>query len=227
LEAAPYDVLLLLDCCNAASAVTKGIGYKTMEVLAGCARESLALGPGGPVHGSPFTHCIDKYLRSCASLPHGFFVTELQAKLSFDNILKNQCPVHNFLTRNENPILLKPLTTSVAVGGIEDTYDPQDSDTRVLLSVTLKGNARDTIEKFERWLTTVNAEIFADAKSKIIGDAKWCKIEAGFESSSALLLVSMPVSIWAGLSGDPAFNFLGFITSKNIVEDMGNEAGIR
>src|SRR5437667_4109000 len=130
LEGTPYyDVLLLLDCCNAASAVTKGSTSKTMEVLAGCARESIARGPGGPlVYGSPFTHCLTKYLRSCAG-PDGFFVTELQARLSIDNVLDNQSPVHNFLSGNENPIVLKPLIT---MEGVENTYVPKESDIRAV-----------------------------------------------------------------------------------------------
>jgi len=84
LETASYDVLLLLDRCHAASAIIKGGTSNTMEVLAGCAQESRAAGPAGE---SPFSHCLIKYLRSNASLSRGFFVTELQAKLSFDNVL--------------------------------------------------------------------------------------------------------------------------------------------
>ena len=62
LEDAPYDVLLILDCCHAAGAVTKGSGA-TMEVLAGCAREKKAEGPNG-MHTiySPFTHALIKHL---------------------------------------------------------------------------------------------------------------------------------------------------------------------
>src|SRR5881275_1077749 len=96
LETAPYDVLLLLDCCHAASAVTKGAASKTMEILAGCARESVAAGPGGKlIRGSPFTHCLIKYLRSCAGVfPHGFSIGELQVKLTLDKVLNNQSPIH-------------------------------------------------------------------------------------------------------------------------------------
>jgi hypothetical protein len=44
LEKAGFDVLLILDCCHAAGAITKGI-TGTMEVLAGCGREAKAIAP--------------------------------------------------------------------------------------------------------------------------------------------------------------------------------------
>jgi hypothetical protein len=57
-----------------------------MEVLDGCARETVAA--GGPVRRSPFTHCLIKYPRSYAGLSHCFLITVIQAELNF--VLDNQ-----------------------------------------------------------------------------------------------------------------------------------------
>ena len=102
LERAGFDVLLILDCCYAAGAITKG-PEGTMEVLAGCSRESNAGGPGSSsAIGSPFTHTLIKHLEESATRPHGLLMTELQALLSLDKVLENQSPIHVLLTGHHN-----------------------------------------------------------------------------------------------------------------------------
>jgi hypothetical protein len=44
------------------------------------------------------------------------------------------------------------------------------------------------------------------------------KIEAGFESFSTLLVVSMPVAIWCYLGSHSAVGVFGLIKSTNIVD---------
>jgi hypothetical protein len=102
LERAGFDVLLILDCCYAAGAVTKGPAG-IMKVLAGCRRESKAGGPGASsTISSPFTHILIRHLEESATRPHGLLMTEIQALLSLDKVLENQSPIHVLLTGHHN-----------------------------------------------------------------------------------------------------------------------------
>jgi hypothetical protein len=122
LERAKFDVLLILDCCHAAMAVTKGPAG-TMEVLAGCSRENKAGGPGASsVIGSPFTSTLIKHLEESANTrPHGLLMTELQALLSLDEVLESQSPIHVALTGHHNPIKLRPFLSVRKLKEIESS----------------------------------------------------------------------------------------------------------
>jgi hypothetical protein len=48
--------------------------------------------------------------------------------------------------------------------------------------------------------------------------AKYAKIEGVYRSHSTLVLVSVPVIIWNLLPEDPAFNFVGYARSANLLE---------
>jgi len=60
------------------------------------------------------------------------------------------------------------------------------------LAVTLKDNARPTIEECERRLTSICPRSVTGVEVEDI-IAKGCKVEAGYESFSTPLLVSLPV----------------------------------
>lgn len=81
-----------------------------MEVLAGCARETIASGPGGAsIIGSPFTHSLIENLQDSATRPHGLLMTELQTLLSFDKVLEKESPIHIVISGHDSPIKLRPI----------------------------------------------------------------------------------------------------------------------
>ena len=214
LETAGFDVLLILDCCYAAGAVTKGPGG-TMEVLAGCSRESNAGGPGSSsAIGSPFTHTLIKHLEESATQPHGLLMTELQALLSFDKVLENQSPIHILLTGHHNPIKLRPLRSEAELKAIESsTSQTVKSELKALLAISFQGNVLPKMEEFVQWLNSQYPKEVAKVEVEKVS------IEGSFDSSSTLMLLSMPISVWAHLDGSHGSSFVGFVKSRNLLTD--------
>jgi hypothetical protein len=214
LERAGFDVLLILDCCHAAGVVTKGPGG-TMEVLAGCSRESEAGGPGASsAIGSPFTHTLIRHLEESATRPHGLLMTELQALLSLDKILENQSPIHVLLTGHHNPIKLRPLLSEAELKEIESstsqTVKPQ---LKALLAISFRGNVLPEMEEFVQWLNSQYPKEVAEIEVERVS------IEGSFAGGSTLILLSMPISVWAHLDGSYGSSLAGFVKSRNFLAD--------
>ena len=212
LEIAGFDVLLILDCCCAAGAITKGPGG-TMEVLAGCSRESNAGGPGSSsAIGSPFTHTLIKHLEESATQPHGLLMTELQALLSFDKVLENQSPIHVLLAGHHNPIKLRPLLSEAELKAIESsTSQTVKSELKALLAISFQGNVLPKMEEFVQWLNSQYPKEVAKVEVEKVS------IEGSFDSGSTLMLLSMPISVWAHLDGSHGSSFVGFVKSRNLL----------
>ena len=206
LEAESMDILLLFDCCYAARAVTKASVPGTKEVLAGCSRETTAAGPGGSlVRGSPFTHSLIKLLRGAAQRSEEYLITELRTELSLDPVLDMQSPNHVVLTGHHKPIKLRPLPRK---SNFPAPATSLSHDTRVLLAVSLQQDTTLSdadITEWANWLSEIPKEV-----AKV-------EIEAVFQSHSSLILVSMPIKTWASLVSDPAYIFIGFVKSGNLL----------
>lgn len=196
LERAEFDVLLVLDCCHAAGAVTKGSG-STMEVLAGCSRESKAAAPGrGCVIGSPFTHTLIQHLEEGAKQPYGLLITELQTFLSLDKVLEDQSPNHVILMGHYNPIKLMPLISEAELE-LMQTQISQRSEPklRAVLAVNFRGEILPDMQEFIQWLNSQCSKEVAGIEVKSVS----MKIEASFDSCSTLMLLSIPLPMWAYL----------------------------
>ena len=214
LEREGFDILLILDCCYAAGAVTKGPGG-TMEVLAGCSRESKAGGPGSSsAIGSPFTHTLIKHLKESATRPHGLLITELHVLLRVDKVLENQSPIHILLTGHHNPIKLRPLLSEAELKAIESsTSQTVKPELKALLSISFRGNVLPEMEEFVQWLNSQHPEEVAKIEVERVS------IEGSFDSGSTLMLLSMPISVWAYLDGSHGSSFVGFVKSRNLLTD--------
>jgi hypothetical protein len=154
LEDANFDVLLMLDCYNAARAVTKG-SNSTMEVLARCGREVLSEGPkASHPTGSPFTQTLIKYLRSSANSYQGLLMTELQSYMSLDEALKNQSPIHVILMGHYSPIILRKLSPNGESKPSDHQEQPRDFTTKVLLSISLRSDTLLVLEDWTQWLSS-------------------------------------------------------------------------
>jgi len=160
LEKAGFDVLLILDCCHAAGAVTKG--SSTMEVLAGCGRENMVVAPGAGNVGSPFTSTLIKHLKNQAAQPNGLLITELQTLLSYDEVLKDQSPIHVFLSGHYSPIKLKPLVPATGQGGVEIGI-PQSIDPplKIIVAIYYREGALPDHEVFARSLKSQSSREIA------------------------------------------------------------------
>ena len=214
LEKAEFDVLLILDCCHAAGAITKGI-TGTMEVLAGCGREVKAIAPGrGSVLGSPFTHCLIKHLEESATRPQGLLMTELQAFLSLDEVLENQSPNHVVLSGHDNPINLRPIRPKGELQLTESSTSPiTKPELKALVAISFRGNVLPKIEEFVRWLNSQYPKEISQIGVERVS------LEGSFDSCSTLTLLAMPISLWAHLQELSSSFLVGFVKSRNCVSN--------
>ena len=216
-------MLLLLDCCQAARAVTKSAIPGTKEVLASCARESFASGPGGSyVPGSAFTYCLTRTLKLNATLHRGFVITQLQTWLSFDEVLKDQSPVHVVLAGHDKPIILRPLISEPESNAHKLNRNSLDQykSTRVLLSIALREGTELRVGECVRWLTNLCPQNVTGVE---VEDVVKVTVEAAFLSHSTILIVSLPMSVWARLPSNAGVSFVGFATSRNLIHSQDNK----
>lgn len=137
-------------------------------------------------------------------------VAQLHGKMmqSFANGKLAVTPVHSELTPTmEGSIILAPFR------GVATPYSEASEDTRgqpmVLISVQLEDMTKSpSVEEFKSWLTTHRPSMIHSVKIEV----------SGFHTSfSGLLLLTVPVSVWVCLRGDPAYTFVRFVTSSNLV----------
>jgi hypothetical protein len=76
----------------------------------------------------------------------------------------------------------------------------------VIMSVALEEDQVLDLDGFQNWMRLFPAL------------AKYAKIEGVYRSHSTLVLVSVPVIIWNLMPEDPAFNFVGYARSANLLE---------
>jgi hypothetical protein len=76
----------------------------------------------------------------------------------------------------------------------------------VILSVALEEDQVLDLDGFQHWI-----ELFPAL-------AKYAKIEGVYPSHSTLLLLTVPVVVWNMLPDNPAFNFVGYARSGNLLE---------
>lgn len=80
-------------------------------------------------------------------------------------------------------------------------------DTRVLLSISVVGDAARDINEWTDWLTTA-------VPSDVLGVD--VSIHSIFESTSILVVLSLPTYAWDRLPARPAYRFIGFVKSQDL-----------
>jgi len=160
---------------------------------------------------------------------------------------KRRTPIHLFLT-NETPyrsIFLAPLapklTPDLSSGAqsssassdsvdadssttesvqtqmtapIETAEDEQNRSSQVLLAIRIAEDYLATddrdhrIYEWREWIRNMPSA------------AKDIKIQGVYESFSTLVLLSVPTAVWTLLPKNPAYSFIGFITSDNILPSL-------
>ena len=82
-------------------------------------------------------------------------------------------------------------------------------ESRVLLAITITQNAVLSLNKWVEWLQSRTPKEIVDLD---------VKVESVFQSDSTLVLVSIPIRSWDRLRNNDAYQFVGFVKSKNVLE---------
>lgn len=235
LENAIPHVLIILDCCYAATAARDTAEGTTKELLAACSRENLTLGVGQ----RSFTSALIEELQSFGN--SSFTVAMLHSRLITMRWRLAFTPIYALLSeRGGNSIELAPLPAvstpapqnSISSNGSASTLDHMDtsvlegsfviadtspssqsslgplSQARVLLAVSVVREADCDLEQWVAWLTS---------------QAPWdvtqveVQVEGIYKSHSTLVLVSVPIFAWDRLPDRTAYRFIGFIKSGNLL----------
>ncbi|KAB8214232.1 hypothetical protein BDV33DRAFT_196280 [Aspergillus novoparasiticus] len=173
------DKLLILDSCFSTAAAIEGCNN---EYLAASSSESQA---SGCVERS-FTRRFLDLLASidCPEITVAQIHAKLVTQANKPESQQEYTPVH--FTSTERPSsTLRPLDKGPSeVAGLRRTGELADG--KVLISTLLEGKPSiPKIEEWKKWLTSSIPDAVADIK-----------IEAVFESTSSICLVSMPVAVW-------------------------------
>ncbi|KAF2830970.1 hypothetical protein CC86DRAFT_377896 [Ophiobolus disseminans] len=218
------DRKLFWSPCYAAAAGTKGDSSGVIAVLSGSSRESTAVAPKfrgtstSAYSRSPFTDSLIKHLRAARTTREscGLYVSELHDQMANQALLDKQSPhLDTIRGHDELSILLKPL-------GLQTTFPvtpPPEGGRRALISVNLRDGALPNTEKFIRWLSTFRPqEVTAVRLDRI-------RIEASHDSDSTLMLISVPVRLWALIRDIPGCALVGFVKSGNrlLEQDFYNQ----
>ena len=223
LEDAESDVLILLDCCAAASSISVTNSGVT-EVIAACGPETWS--PGVGEHA--FTKTLINELQYCGG-NHHLSVTSLHQKVlarikSWKPTYSNngdseprKTPIHTILSGKGKPRSIDLVPSSIEAPSIVDEKPsdanqssidqvrPDDNSCypKVLISLSLE---EDPMPNTIEWMQSVPAL------------TKYAHVHGIYnQSGSTLVILSLPVAIWDLLPKDPAVAFIGFTDSENLL----------
>ncbi|KAI9698151.1 MAG: hypothetical protein M1836_004153 [Candelina mexicana] len=234
LEKSDSDVLILLDCCHAASSV-RGVSHGTTEIIAACGFETWSpfVGPYS------FTRSLIDELRALsrrqsfsAAILHNKVLSRLKNLRSVDE--KRKCPVHVLLTdENRMSIEIAPMpvddqrmspsaVTRAILQGSPGNSDDSASET-TSSETSLSSSLPELMAQSPKVLISLalkeeqilNVEAFRDWLAKVPSLVNHAKVESVYRAHSMLVLLSMPVAFWDLLPNNPAYTFIGFIKSAN------------
>ena len=196
-EKTEADILFIFDCCYAASAIrARPTGKK--EYLAACGKDCVTQGSGKYT----FTKRLTEHLANYSATGTPFSILEIQARLVTDAKLKHS-PIHAVLTAPPESITLRPRSSKTS--GTLHLQEPEGT-ARAMISVYFSDTVQQDPETWQKWLNT-----------NIPTGVRNIRLEGIFESGSKLVLFSLPVYEWGYLPENPAYTFVGLITSSNLL----------
>ncbi|KAF8849085.1 hypothetical protein BDZ45DRAFT_663652 [Acephala macrosclerotiorum] len=233
-EDADSDVLLLLDCCAAASGALTGIdsnNNNVTETIAACGFETWAPLPGRHSFTETMTTVLNEWYHRpafIAAMLHCEILNRLRhEKPEYRGPRKfeyRKSPIHVLGTNDSKArsVELVPRrpenldTESSASSTIPDPYS-MDSLTKVLdngdfsiphvlISLALEEEQLLDVRQCKKWLQDFPAL------------AKFVTVQGAYRSNSTLLLLSIPVSVWDMLPEDPACVFIGYVHSRSLLD---------
>ncbi|KAI4134407.1 MAG: hypothetical protein LQ341_006025, partial [Variospora aurantia] len=233
LENALPHVVIILDCCYAANAARDTAVGTTKELLAACGRENPTTGVGVRSFTSALIEEL-KALGTAPftiAMLHGRLVT-MRWRLAFTPIYA-LLSEHGGHSVQLSPLPLTPslLTESLQVQPVPGSFDPSSNlanlpptlgspystssqlsssrtavDTRVLLAVSIAGDATLDVSQWKQWLVS---------QAPLEITSMDVKVEGVFQSHSTMLVTSIPIRAWDGLPERTAYRFIGFVKSEN------------
>ena len=252
LEQAESDVLILLDCCAAGSAMSDCTGPGTKEMLVACGFETWTPGVGV----DSFTSSLIEELSSLRSRGP-FTVAVLHGAITRNIIEKSdqrvinglsrgtKSPLHYRLTKErwKRSIELAPLNEEGEISG--DPPSPYPGTPTVTEDYSMPGLEYDESGlaeffpdkgfKYPKALLTITLEnnqwLHEDAwiswLKSIPALVRHANIEAEFAGLSSVLLISVPIPIWDLMDDHPAIQFVAFIKSNNRLSSATGEGKLK
>lgn len=190
---ASADVLILLDCCYAGSAV-RGPVTGRKELLAACEKGTMAIGQS-TAHTLTFSRTLINHLEVQQRVGNAFTISELHVDLARTKLQPS--PFYAILSNaSRSPITLFP-------SGRSGNMLQERRTESVLIHLHLSGEP--SLEAWKEWLATSIPEDIA-------------KIEVGavYKSYSTILVMSLPLDLWPFFPHNAAYSFIGIVRSNNL-----------
>jgi hypothetical protein len=247
-EKATSDVLLLLDCCFAASTAPIA-GQAITETIAACGWEAIAPAPGQWSFTSALIEVLDEWI------DHSFSVAMLHSKVL--SVLKHEQPERRGQKKRKvecrrTPVYIhtaaEPGTPSINLSRLRSKESPEDK-TKVGVQAASDGQFSSVVEnpqnkpdaysldgltsseptgnlKVPHVLISLalckDQELELKACSEWLATfpalAKYAKVKGVYRSHSTLIIASVPVVIWDLLPENRACSFIGNVTSDNLLD---------
>lgn len=198
------DILCLFDTCDTAGAGLKFVPRSHIELLAASSREGTASG----VMDINFTAALTKILEEKGGNP--ISVAKIHAKLvtQAETNKLSATPVHAELgAKLSGTILLAKLN-----GPTTPTVElSEDATLKVLVSLHLEEPASPpNREQWARLLTSSVPSNLKDMGVEIV-------LEGVFDSTSVIVLLSMPIEVYTILEKIGPYRYCGYVRSSNII----------
>ncbi|MCJ1382965.1 hypothetical protein MMC17_006078 [Xylographa soralifera] len=205
----PSNVLYILDCCYASSLPIRG----TKELIAACAINRTTPGAG---HPGIFTRVLAETLANANG--RQFTIAQLHGAMTrafFENKLTTP-PVHVELSAEmvtHGSIVIAPLkngsTATAPHQQMSRPFSALRSNPKALVSVHLSDvKTPPYAQQWTQWLSSHIPSGVEEIQIDLVGF---------YQTSSSILLVTMPVEVWTVLRGDPAYVFISIVTSGNMM----------
>jgi hypothetical protein len=219
---APADVLLLLDCCFASSAASRAGANVTgaKETIAAC-------GPTSPTYGAgprSFTSALItelKYQAHSRLVEPVLTSVSLHACLLHNHQLKHQ-PVYaraNITSRNSVALMPFPKPGDETATGILARSNKRlvSVNIRVLVSIHLKKSPSHDLIRFLKDEGALPSNVLGISVDGV--DKFTIRPEAAYAAFSTLTVISLPLAAWHLLPNHGACQFVGVVTSDNLLND--------
>lgn len=241
-------MLLLLDCCFAASAAPIA-GRAITETIAACGWEAIAPAPGRWSFTSALIEVLDEWI------DHSFSVAMLHSKVL--SVLKHEQPERRGQKKRKvecrrTPVYIhtsaEPGTPSINLSRLRSKESLEDK-TKVGVQAASDGQVSSEVENPQNkpdaysldGLTSseptgnlkvphvlISLALCEDQELELKACSEWlaafpalakyAKVKGVYRSHSTLIIASVPVVIWDLLPENRACSFIGYVTSDNLLD---------
>lgn len=249
LEQADSDVLILLDCCAAASC-TGGSGNGVTEVIAACGFETWAPGVGEHSFTRSLISVLEDWEDRHPPLSGAVLHSEILSRIKYWNpkyhnisqhqrregVERRKTPIHITVYNqdNERSIVLSPIKLPPEPSPSSPVSPHRLTPEAALPSSSLSDH--DTFKEVcggpEDHCPTVliTLALEDDQRLETGGWVKWLLSAPGlikhghvqgiYKSDSILVLLTLPVAIWDLLPNHPAVKFISFVRSCELITEQ-------